>query len=112
MGRRVEPERTGNNHSGDEEVAMTSETPTRIDDGENRAADVGYQLRHDGQSLPLARHPATEGAVGLDISGLLGRTGAVTLDVGFMNTASCQSAITYIDGDAGILRYRGYPIEE
>src|SRR5690348_16173724 len=39
-------------------------------------------------------------------------TGNVTLDVGFVNTASCKSAITYIDGDAGILRYRGYPIEQ
>ena len=39
-------------------------------------------------------------------------TGNVTLDVGFVNTASCSSAITFIDGDAGILRYRGYPIEQ
>jgi citrate synthase len=49
---------------------------------------------------------------GLDISKLLSSTGQVTLDVGFVNTASCRSAITYIDGDAGILRYRGYPIEQ
>jgi citrate synthase len=75
-------------------------------------ADVDYQLQYGGHTLPLAQHPATEGAVGLDVSGLLSHTGAVTLDVGFMNTASCTSAITYIDGDAGILRYRGYPIEE
>ncbi|MSW94765.1 MAG: citrate (Si)-synthase, partial [Actinobacteria bacterium] len=39
-------------------------------------------------------------------------TGHVTLDYGFMNTAACSSAITYIDGDAGVLRYRGYPIEQ
>ena len=39
-------------------------------------------------------------------------TGLVTVDPGFMNTASCESSITYIDGDAGILRYRGYPIEQ
>ena len=56
--------------------------------------------------------PATEGASGLDVSKLLKETGRVTLDVGFVNTASCTSAITYIDGDAGILRYRGYPIEQ
>ena len=74
--------------------------------------DTDYQLRYDGRALPLAHHLATEGALGLDISGLLSHTGAVTLDVGFVNTASCTSAITYIDGDAGILRYRGYPIEE
>jgi citrate synthase len=91
---------------------MTSNTQTRIADGNNRAANAGYQLQYEGQAMPLAQHPATEGAVGLDISGLLSHTGAVTLDVGFMNTASCQSAITYVDGDAGILRYRGYPIEE
>jgi len=43
---------------------------------------------------------------------LLKETGHITLDHGFMNTASCESAITYIDGDKGILRYRGYPIEQ
>ncbi|MDQ2748714.1 MAG: citrate synthase [Actinomycetota bacterium] len=60
--------------------------------------------------LPVAR--ATEGASGADISTLLASTGLVTYDPGFGNTASCTSAITYIDGDAGILRYRGYPIDE
>ena len=60
--------------------------------------------------LPSAQ--GTEGPAGLDISKLLTSTGQVTLDPGFVNTASCQSAITYIDGDAGILRYRGYPIEQ
>ena len=43
---------------------------------------------------------------------LLKETGYVTYDPGFVNTAACTSAITYIDGDAGILRYRGYPIEQ
>ena len=56
--------------------------------------------------------PAKEGSSGYDIAALLKETGNVTLDVGFVNTASCQSEITYIDGDAGILRYRGYPIDE
>jgi citrate synthase len=46
------------------------------------------------------------------VSALLKETGHITLDHGFMNTASCESAITYIDGDKGILRYRGYPIEQ
>ena len=49
---------------------------------------------------------------GADICKLLRTTGLVTLDNGFVNTASCTSAITYIDGDAGILRYRGYPIDQ
>ena len=55
---------------------------------------------------------ASEGSAAADISKLLGKTGVVTYDPGFANTASCSSAITYIDGDAGILRYRGYPIDE
>ena len=59
---------------------------------------------------PLLR--ATEGSDAYDVSKLLKETGRVTLDPGFVNTASCKSAITYIDGDAGILRYRGYPIEQ
>lgn len=42
----------------------------------------------------------------------MSKTGYTTFDNGFVNTASCKSAITYIDGDAGILRYRGYPIEQ
>ena len=59
--------------------------------------------------------PAVEATIGSDgyhIGKLLATTGDVTLDPGFGNTAACQSAITYIDGDAGILRYRGYPIEQ
>ena len=69
-------------------------------------------LTFPGGELPLARIPATDGNDGYDISSLLKTTGAVTLDSGFTNTASCASAITFIDGDAGILRYRGYPIEQ
>jgi citrate synthase len=69
-------------------------------------------LETPGGRLPLAQVPAVEGPSGLDIGKLLGTTGEVTFDPGFMNTATCQSEITYIDGDAGILRYRGYPIEQ
>ncbi len=69
-------------------------------------------LQHPGGSLPLTVSAATEGPGGIAIPTLLSDTGLVTLDPGFVNTASCGSAITYIDGDAGILRYRGYPIEE
>ena len=71
-----------------------------------------YLLRHPNGELVLTEHSATDGDPGLDISALLKETGHVTLDTGFMNTASCKSAITYIDGDKGILRYRGYPIEQ
>jgi citrate synthase len=65
-----------------------------------------------GEDLQLQVVPSSEGAPGVDVSKLLSRTGLVTYDPGFANTASCASGITYIDGDAGILRYRGYPIEE
>ncbi|MBP6995260.1 MAG: citrate synthase [Phycicoccus sp.] len=70
------------------------------------------KLLAGGAELNLPLIPATEGNSGYDISALLKDTGNVTLDSGFTNTASTTSAITYIDGDAGILRYRGYPIEQ
>jgi citrate synthase len=73
-------------------------------------ADV--KLEYPGGPLPLPVHDATEGAAGLDIGKVLKETGYVTYDPGFMNTSSCASAITYIDGDEGILRYRGYPIDQ
>jgi citrate synthase len=66
----------------------------------------------DGESLDLEIAEATEGAAGANIGKLLSTTGLVTFDSGFANTASCSSEITYIDGDAGILRYRGYPIDQ
>ncbi|MFI5100867.1 MAG: citrate/2-methylcitrate synthase, partial [Actinomycetes bacterium] len=71
-----------------------------------------FTLRYDGQELALTEVPAAEAPSGLDVAHLLGSTGHVTLDPGFVNTAACTSAITYIDGDAGILRYRGYPIDQ
>jgi citrate synthase len=70
------------------------------------------KLVHPNGELLLGEVPATVGASGYDVSSLLKDTGHITLDHGFMNTASCESAITYIDGDKGILRYRGYPIEQ
>jgi citrate synthase len=69
-------------------------------------------LHHLGGQFDLAVVPATEGGAGVDTSSLLKSTGFVALDPGLVNTASCTSAITYIDGDKGILRYRGYPIEQ
>ena len=71
-----------------------------------------YQLNYPGGELPLPTIDGTEDPSGFDVSALLKTTGRVALDVGFVNTASCKSAITYIDGDAGILRYRGYPIDQ
>ena len=68
--------------------------------------------QYSGGELDLPRVAATQGEDGHNIGKLLATTGTVTLDHGFVNTASCTSTITYIDGDAGILRYRGYPIEQ
>src|SRR2546428_9027023 len=62
--------------------------------------------------MSLAVIDAVEGPPGVDVGGFLEETGYVTYDPGFANTAACTSAITYIDGDAGILRYRGYPIDD
>ena len=71
-----------------------------------------YSVQHPNGEVPLPVVPSTVGESGLDISALLRETDHVTLDHGFVNTASCSSAITFIDGEAGILRYRGYPIEQ
>ena len=64
------------------------------------------------QSLDLGVERATEGNNGINIAPLLKETGDVTYDPGFMNTANAKSAVTFIDGDQGILRYRGYAIED
>lgn len=60
--------------------------------------------------LPLIR--GTEDETAIDITKLLGQTGAITMDPGFNSTGACKSSVTFIDGDNGILRYRGYPIEQ
>ncbi|MGE5234597.1 MAG: citrate synthase [Acidobacteriota bacterium] len=70
------------------------------------------KLTLNGKEYELPVVVGTEGEVGIDITQLRDKTGAITLDNGYANTGSCSSAITFIDGDKGILRYRGYPIEE
>ncbi|MPZ67124.1 MAG: citrate synthase [Pseudonocardiaceae bacterium] len=69
-------------------------------------------LQYPGGEYPMSVAPASAGADGVELGKLLASTGLVTLDPGFVNTAHCSSQITYIDGDAGVLLYRGYPIEE
>ncbi|WP_375492549.1 citrate synthase [uncultured Jatrophihabitans sp.] len=66
----------------------------------------------DENTLDLPMREASEGSGGADVTKLLSKTGMTTYDPGYANTAACSSAITYIDGDAGILRYRGYPIDQ
>ncbi len=70
------------------------------------------KLIYNGQEYEFPVLVGTEDEVGIDITKLRDQTGAITYDPGFMSTGSCQSAITFIDGDKGILRYRGYPIDE
>jgi citrate synthase I (hexameric type) len=69
-------------------------------------------LRHDQADLELPVVTGTEGERAIDISKLRGESGLITLDPGYGNTGSCTSAITFLDGERGILRYRGYPIEQ
>jgi len=69
-------------------------------------------LNYPGGTHDMAIKAPTEGAPAVDVSKLLAKTGMTTFDPGFTSTAACASAITYIDGDAGILRYRGYPIDQ
>jgi len=70
------------------------------------------KLTYQGQTHEMPVIGGTEGERAIDISRLRQDTRLITLDVGYQNTGSCMSAITYIDGDKGILRYRGIPIEE
>ena len=70
------------------------------------------ELIIDGKSYKFPIVEGTEGEQGIDISTLLEETGTVTLDLGYKNTGATKSAITFLDGDKGILRYRGYSIED
>jgi citrate synthase len=79
---------------------------------DNSSPDEKATLSYPGGSLDLEIVPATEGSDGIALGPLLAKTGYTTFDGGFVNTSSTKSAITYIDGDAGILRYRGIPIEQ
>ncbi len=70
------------------------------------------ELTIEGKTYHLPLIKGTEGDKAIDISSLLRETGYITLDNGYKNTGSCTSTITYLDGNKGILRYRGYPIEQ
>ena len=79
---------------------------------EDQAAGQKAQLEFPGGRAEFPILPSVDGASSLDLSSLTKQTGLTGLDYGFVNTSATRSAITYIDGDAGILRYRGYPIEQ
>lgn len=70
------------------------------------------ELIIDGRTLSLPTVTGTENETGIDISALRNETGCITLDPGYGNTGACKSAITFIDGEKGILQYRGYDIAE
>jgi citrate synthase len=82
---------------------MTARSPARTGTAE---------LRWDGGGTELPIVAGTDGDSGVDISRLRADTGLITLDVGYGNTGACTSAITFLDGENGVLRYRGYPIEQ
>src|SRR3989304_1939007 len=69
-------------------------------------------LPHDGRSVEMPIVHPTDGDAGIDIGQLRAQTGLGTLDNGFGKTGSCASDTTYLDGEPGALRYRGYPIEQ
>ena len=80
--------------------------------GKEMVVGENAKLILNGKEIDLPVVTGSENEKGIDISSLRAKTGAVTLDPAFMNTASVASAITYLDGERGVLRYRGIPIEE
>ncbi len=76
------------------------------------ANDTKAILKLDGKEYELNIVEGSEKERAIDITNLRAQTGLVTLDSGYMNTGACQSKITFLDGEKGILRYRGYPIEQ
>ncbi len=73
---------------------------------------ITAEIRVGDKTLPLPVIVGSEQEVGVDIQALRDKTGAVTFDPGYGNTGACESAVTFLDGELGILRYRGYPIEQ
>ena len=82
--------------------------------GDGRGSSNGQSatLSYDGRTTELPVIRGSEGEPAIDIGRLRAETGLITMDRGYMNTGSCISAITFLDGERGILRYRGYPIEQ
>ncbi len=93
---------------------MTDKTAVRTADtnGNAPAPAQSATLNFGDQAIELPIVRGSEGETAIDISKLRAQTGLITLDHGYVNTGSCTSAITFLDGEHGILRYRGYPIEQ
>jgi citrate synthase len=80
--------------------------------GTTAAAPGTVTVEYDGKTVTLPLVRGSEGELAIDIRQLRSKTGLITLDPGFGNTGACRSGITFIDGERGVLRYRGYRIEE
>jgi citrate synthase len=78
----------------------------------SKAVQDSVEIQYEGRSAKLPLMVGSEGEAAVDVTRLRGALGLITLDPGYANTGSCKSEITFIDGDRGILRYRGYPIEQ
>ena len=95
---------------------MTTPTPTAETSSgakeEQVTDDNKVTLHYPGGEADFPVLESSSGAPSIDLSSLTRQTGYTALDQGFVNTASTKSAITFIDGDQGVLRYRGYPIED
>src|SRR6266480_5990356 len=92
--------------SGDADLGKAS------GDGRGPSNGQAATLSYDGRTTELPVVRGSEGEQAVDIGRLRAETGLITMDNGYMNTGSCLSAITFLDGERGILRYRGYPIEQ
>ena len=66
----------------------------------------------NGADYELPITTGSEGEIGIEVSSFRGQSGAITLDPGYGSTGSCTSGVTFLNGEKGILRYRGYPIEQ
>jgi citrate synthase len=89
---------------------MTTLTPAERPDADLSPDDAELRIGERTFSFPIVR--GTEGYPAINLTTLLRDAGMITLDYGFGSTAATRSGITYLDGDAGVLRYRGYPIEQ
>ncbi|ROP74367.1 citrate synthase [Curtobacterium sp. PhB115] len=94
-----------------QKTATPPTTPVPVSPAAEQTAETAT-LTYPGGTAEFPILPSVDGAAVIDISTFKKQTGMNTLDYGFVNTGSTKSAITYIDGDEGILRYRGYPIDQ
>src|SRR5271166_4189151 len=85
---------------------------TLLSPGSHRTMERTARLTFGDQTIELPVVEGSEGELAVDITSLRAQTGLITLDPGFSNTGVGQSSITYVDGENGILRYRGIPVEQ